>query len=78
MPWFDVIWTPETIAHLARHNVTTEDFEEVVFAAQTIRTNKTAPRFEVVGMRPDGRLLKCLFERHDSATIIPVTPFELV
>lgn len=76
MPWFDVIWTPEVIEHLAQHGVTADEFEEVVFSGP-VRSNKTPPRFEVVGTTMEGRLLKCVFERVDPVTVLPVTAFDL-
>ena len=30
MPWYCFVWTPEIIEHLAEHDVTPEEFEEVV------------------------------------------------
>ncbi len=76
MPWFDVVWTPEIIAHLARHDVTADEFEEVVFSARSVDPNKTAGRFEVVGLTSSQRLLMCVFEHVDGITILPVTAFE--
>ena len=30
MPFYFFVWTPEIIAHLAEHDVTSDEFEEVV------------------------------------------------
>lgn len=30
MPFYFFVWTPEIVAHLAEHDVTIEEFEEVV------------------------------------------------
>lgn len=76
MPWFDVIWTPDIIAHLARHDVTPDEFEEVVSSAHRVDPNKTAGRFEVIGLTSSQRRLKCVFEYVDGITILPVTAFE--
>jgi hypothetical protein len=76
MPWFEVVWTPEIIDHIALHQVTVEDFESVLFAARRVFPNKVAGRFEVTGRTPSGRLLKCVFEPIDSAAVIPVTAFD--
>ncbi len=36
MPFYFVIWTPEAIEHIARHGVTQDEFEQVVFSARQL------------------------------------------
>jgi uncharacterized DUF497 family protein len=78
MPWFSVIWTPENREHIARHDVTPEEFEEVVFQAgrRQIGKSKTSGRPAVTGQTSSGRMLYCVFEYVDGATILPVTAFD--
>lgn len=76
MPWFQVIWTPKIIEHLARHNVTPEEFEDVVFAATRIGASRTSGRPAVMGQTSTGRWLFCVFDYIDSATILPVTAYD--
>ena len=78
VPWFHVIWTPPIVNHLARHNVTPQEFEEAVFRtrAKSIRASKTSGRLTLMGRTSTGRILYCVFEYVDSATILPVTAYD--
>lgn len=38
MPFYFFVWTPEIIAHLAQHDVTPEEFEQVVTNPRNTKT----------------------------------------
>ena len=66
MPFYFFVWTPEIIAHLAEHDVTSDEFEEV----------GTNPECEDVS-RSTGRQLCCVFKRLGDDLIEPVTAYDV-
>lgn len=79
MPLFFIMWDDETVAHMGRHCVTLDEFEEVILGARqrNIHPNKENGRWEIVGETNAGRLLKCVFEYIDDVTISPVDAFPM-
>jgi hypothetical protein len=78
MPWYDIIWTPDAIEHLAVHGVTPEEFEEVVFASRrsALDYSRSTGLPLIEGFTDAGRWLVCVFEFEGDLTIIPVTAYE--
>lgn len=77
MAWFDFIWTYEIIDHLARHDVTPDEFEEVVQHPVLRGKSRTSDRSIADGYTSSGRYIRCVYEElDDGVTIIPVTAYE--
>jgi len=77
MPYRICIWTPEIIEHLAMHDVTRDEFEEVVRGHRTNNRSDSSGRPVVVGYTSSGRRLFCVFEEIDEISIEPVTAYEI-
>jgi uncharacterized DUF497 family protein len=61
-PWLKFEWDNANIEHIARHNYTAEEVEEVFAAAPRIR--RLAPsRYGAYGATSDGRMTLVVFER---------------
>jgi uncharacterized DUF497 family protein len=61
---------------LHRHGLTKEDFEEVLLQARFVSASKNSASTTAVGVLPDGRVVRILFEQIDADTIYPITAFE--
>ena len=77
MAWFDFLWTPETIEHLAEHGVSPEGFESVVLDPDAVGTSRSSGRPMAYGYTSDGRYIACVYEMIDDVTIYPVTAYEV-
>lgn len=75
MPTYLFFWTDENEEHVAEHGVTREEFEWVVQRAKRRGVSKTSGRPTAQGLTRDGRLLYCVYEMLDVATVLPVTAF---
>jgi len=62
MPYFDFIWTKETLDHLSEHGISREDFEHVA---------------DHPASRRDLRYIMVVYEQVDALTIVPVTAYEV-
>lgn len=76
MPYYEFSWTDEIIEHLAEHDVSPEDFQEVVMAPDETSLSRSTGRPCCWGETADGRSLFCVYEFLDSMTIVPVTAYE--
>lgn len=76
MPFYFYLWTPEIIEHLAQHDVTPEEFEEVVGDPEYEDVSRSTGNPMAFGSTSTGRSLCCVFKRIDDDTIEPVTAFE--
>ena len=78
MPFYLFDWTPDIIEHLAEHDVTPAEFEEVVGDAREWTPSHSSSREVATGMASTGRFLCCVFDVHDNGMVIePVTAYEL-
>jgi hypothetical protein len=77
MPYYDFLWTDETLAHLAEHGVQREDFEEVVRNPTRVGVSRSTGRPCCWGETVDGRRLFCVYEFLDDLTIVPVTAYDV-
>jgi hypothetical protein len=77
MPYYFFIWTAEVIEHLAEHEVTPEEFEEVVSRPDFEDVSRSSGNPVAFGHSSDGRYLCCVFRRLDDDTIEPVTAYEV-
>jgi hypothetical protein len=77
MPYYFFIWTPEIIEHLAEHDVTPDEFEEVVRKPDYEDVSRSTGNPLAFGTTSDGRYLCCVFKRLDDDAIEPVTAYDV-
>jgi hypothetical protein len=70
-------WTPDIINHLAGHDVTPEEFEEVVSNPDYEDVSRSTGNPIVFGSTTTGRYLCRDFKRFGDDTIEPVTAYEV-
>ena len=76
MPYYFFIWTEEIVEHLAEHDVTPEEFEEVVCDAEYEDVSRTSGHPIAFGPTSEGRYLCRVFRRVDEM-IEPVTAYDV-
>jgi hypothetical protein len=77
MPYFDFIWTEEIIAHLAEHDISPDDFEQVVCNPERTGKSRSSGDPAAWGYTPDGRYIIAVYQKIDFATVVPVTAYEV-
>ena len=71
-----IIWTDERVEHIAAHNVTPEEFEEVCFGhSLVLRTKSTGknPVYHILGQTAGGVYLLCIVILFSGGRGFPVT-----
>ena len=72
----EIIWTEDRVEHIAAHNVTPAEFEEVCFGHSLIlRTKSTGanPVYQVLGQTIGGTFLLCIVIQFSDGKGFPVT-----
>jgi hypothetical protein len=77
MPHFFFIWSQESIDHLAEHDVTSEEFEQVVSNPDFEDISRSTGNPVAFGATSEGRYLCCVFRRLDDDTVEPVTAYDV-
>jgi uncharacterized DUF497 family protein len=80
VPYYDVIWNPEpggNVEHIAAHNLTPEDVEEVLFHPIAHDISRSLGRSMVYGFTPGGRYVVVVYEEIDDHTLYPITAYEV-
>ena len=77
MPYYFFVWTPEISEHLAEHDVTQDEFEEVVSQADFEDISRSSGNPVAFGQTSSDRRLCCVFRRIGDDTIEPITAFEV-
>jgi hypothetical protein len=77
MPWYLFLWDVETEAHLAQHDVTPDEFEEVVSNPDSVGESHSTSRPIAFGNTSSGKYLACIYELVDQETVLPVTAYEI-
>ncbi len=77
MPYYEFLWTDESIRHIAEHGLSQEDFEYVVCAPFSKGYSRSSALPVAWGHTPDGRYIMAVYEELDHVTILPVTAFEV-
>jgi len=77
MRHLDIIWTDDTIAHLAEHDVSLEEAEEVLQEPTIITTSRSSGRPIAFGFTRAGRQLAVVYETVDHITVYPITAYEI-
>ena len=72
----EFVWRKDRIDHIARHDITPEEFEEACFGETLIQRAKsegTNPVYYVLGQTEAGRLLFCVVIQFPDGKGYPVT-----
>jgi hypothetical protein len=77
MPYYFFIWTSEIVEHLAEHEVTPDEFEEVVCNPDFEDVSRSTGNPVAFGRTSGGRYLCCVYKWLDEDTIEPVTAYEV-
>ena len=77
MPYYFYVWTPEIVEHLAEHDVTPEEFEEVVSNPAHEDVSRSTGNPLAFGFTSEGRHLCCVYKRLDEDMIEPITAYEV-
>ena len=77
MPFYFFTWTPDIVDHLAEHDVTPEEFEEIVSRPEDEGRSRSSGNLVAFGSTSTGRYLCCVFKRLDDETIEPVTAYDV-
>jgi hypothetical protein len=77
MPYYFFIWTPEIVEHLEEHDVSVDDFEDIVSNPESVGVSRSSGYPIAFGHTPDGRHLCCVYNRLDNDTIEPITAYEV-
>jgi hypothetical protein len=80
MPYFEIIWNEEpggNIEHIAEHDLTPEDVEEVIFNPVGRDVSRASGLPIVFGFTPGGRYILVVYEQIDAVTVYPVTAYDV-
>ena len=76
MPYFLFVWNDMIEEYLAEHDVTPEEFEAVVCDPESVDVSRSSGR-EIAFGEINGRFLACIYEMLDTATVLPITAYEV-
>jgi uncharacterized DUF497 family protein len=76
MPFYFFLWDEAVVEHLAEHDVTPAEFEEIVQWSRDRGTSASSGRPLAGGFADDGRLIICVYELIDETTVLPITAYE--
>ncbi len=77
VPYFHFIWNDENQGHLAEHDVTPDEFEEVVCDPDEVKRSRSSGRPIAFGETTAGKYIACVYDLLDDFTVIPVTAYEI-
>ena len=77
MTYFDFIGAEDIIAHLAEHDISPDDFEQVVLNPVSTGKGRSSGDPAVWGYTQDGRFTIAVYQKIDFTTVVPVTAYEV-
>jgi len=77
MPHFFFVWNDQIIDHLAEHEISTEEFEQVVCNPLAVRESRSSGRPVAFGVTEGGRQILCIYELFENDTVLPITAYEV-
>jgi hypothetical protein len=77
MPYFHFVWTEEIVAHLAEHDISADDFEEVVMNPVYAGKSRSSGNPAAWGYTGDGRYIIAVYQKIDFGTVLPITAYEV-
>jgi uncharacterized DUF497 family protein len=72
----DLEWDDENIEHIAEHNVTPEEVEDVCYSIHLVEKS-TGGRYILSGQTTSGRYLNVVVEEIGKGLFKPITAFEM-
>jgi uncharacterized DUF497 family protein len=72
----DLEWDDENVAHIARHNVKTEEVSDVCFSLN-LSEREGNSRYILAGQTRSGRYLNVVIEKVGKGMFRPVTAYEM-
>ncbi len=76
MPYFGFIWTHKNVDHIAEHDITPEEVEEVICNPVSTEISRESGNPIAFGYTSAGRFLACVYEMVDEVDVYPVTAWE--
>ena len=77
MPYFEFLWTRESLRHLAEHGVSESDFEAVVMHSKNRGLSRRSMLPVAWGYTSDGRYILAVYEHVDDIIVRPVTAYDV-
>ena len=77
MPYFEFLWTEEIVIHLAEHDISPDDFEQIVMNPDNTGKSRSSGNPVAFGYIPDGRYIITVYKKIDFITVLPVTAYEV-
>lgn len=77
MPYFEFQWRDDVTEHLAEHDISQQDFENVVCNPFRKGKSKSSGRRAAWGYTDDGRFIIAIYEEIDELMMLPVTAYEV-
>lgn len=75
--YIELLWDDEAVEHIARHNVTPIEVEDVVYEPYSLIVRTRQKRYMVYGQTDSGRYLKVVIEPLGQGLFYPVTAYEM-
>jgi uncharacterized DUF497 family protein len=75
MPFYFFVWDDENERHIAEHDISVDDFEEVVCNPYKVDTSWSSGRQIAFGYTSSGEYIACVYELIDETTVYPVTAY---
>ena len=76
MPFYTFVWDDENEAHLAEHDVSADEFAEVVCDPDFVEESRSSGRPIAFGYTSTGKYLACVYELLDEVTVYAITAYE--
>jgi uncharacterized DUF497 family protein len=77
MTWLQFIWDDDNTEHVAEHDVTQDEFEEVVLRPERVEVSKSTGRPIAFGFTSTGKFIAAVYDEIDEDTVYPVTAYEI-
>ena len=78
MPYYDFLWNDEIIEHIAEHDITPEQFQNVVSHPESTDISYSTGAPCAFGETDDGRHIICIYDLEaDGITVIPRSAYEV-
>jgi uncharacterized DUF497 family protein len=82
MPFLQIYWDLDedphgNVQHIAEHDVSKEEVEEVLEHPEGIERSRTTGLLIAFGETTTGRLLAVVYEKIDDVSVYPVTAYEV-
>ena len=77
MPYFEFLWTEESVRHIEEHGVSQADFEAVVMHSRNRGLSRRSMLPVAWGYTLDGRYILSVYEHVDDVIVRPVTAYEV-